>query len=246
MLETIFFVITLSLPFIHFDSIELEVRKMLRLCFFALLLLPSSVQAGVISNGFWSDNFDSVSGTEASYLFPSSEKANGQWLSSVTVPGWTIEGGNPSQIFGFSMAGGDRAIGINEDLGTNSISQLISGFTVGQQYVLSFEYWGDNHNLEGVGIPGTYSFLFQINGQTESRVGFTAGLNLGTSNTEAFLFTATASFSTLRFTETIPQFDEISPLFDNVSITAVPEPASFLMIGLGGVGVIARRLRKSN
>jgi Protein of unknown function (DUF642)/PEP-CTERM motif len=53
---------------------------------------------------------------------------------------------------------------------------------------------------------------------------------------ESFLVTATQATTTLEFTNTTPVADAAGPQIDAVSVSAVPEPSSLALIGLGMAG----------
>jgi hypothetical protein len=54
-------------------------------------------------------------------------------------------------------------------------------------------------------------------------------------------FTATNAGATLRFEENSTNSKGRDPFLDAVSVTAVPEPSSVALLGLGGLTLILRR-----
>jgi len=177
----------------------------------------------------FSEDFSGLTGTLA-FSGVSSERWVGNLLSGVTIPGWTLSG----TVNGFDHLG-DNSVWLNENV-TASIERTITGLVPGASYVLSFEYWGDN-------VPGAYSFDYMINGITTSVNASNVALNSGTFHVETFSFTPVATSTILRFTETTTT--TTSPVFDNISIHAVPEPStlalSFAGIGFMGFSFYSRR-----
>ena len=121
--------------------------------------VPSVADATVV----FSEDFSTLSGTPIS---PSpnptdSQRGTGTYLGSITLPGWNTVGA--TGVLGFDRGGngstGDRALLLNEDGTTSNGIWRTIGLVVGESYVLSFEYWGDNRVA-----PLTYSFTYEING----------------------------------------------------------------------------------
>ena len=146
-------------------------------------------------------------------------------------PGVSPDGGNAY------TADGGHDVGILE--------QSVSGLTVGQTYQLSFY----QASMEQSGYPGAFSGAWEVGfgnqiqfsqnltnpsqtytGWTQQTMDFTA-----TSMTQALLFAATA-------TNSYPPF----LLLDGVSLTAVPEPASIAVVGVGLLGLLALRRRRQS
>ncbi len=144
-------------------------------------------------------------------------------------PGVSPDGGNAY------TADGAHEVGIME--------QSISGLTVGQTYQLSFY----QASMEQAGYSGAFTGSWEVGfgnqlafsqsmanpsqgytGWTLQTMDFTA-----TSMTQALLFAATA-------TNSYPPF----LLMDGVSLTAVPEPASIAMVGVGVLALVMLRRRR--
>jgi hypothetical protein len=160
--------------------------------------------------------------------------------------------GYASRIAGwnYTTAGGGQGInssagpfydnGVNSD-GTNvalmqgngTLSQLISGFSVGAQYELSYSY-----NSRSTANPTLQVLIGGIEAQNSVVV------PVGGANpfyTNRFAFTATGSDMLLAFNE-IGTVGDRTALIDAVSIRLIPEPSAGLL-GLLGAGILFARCR---
>jgi hypothetical protein len=156
--------------------------------------------------------------------------------------GWTVANG-PGGSFPFpliAVASGeqrqtDGALWLQE-VGS-SASYTLTGLTIGTLYKVSFLQSGDNI----VGSNWTYDVL--IDGGTiyaGSGTTLAAGTNPGT--TISTSFTATGNSAVLKFADT-SLTDGGNVVIDNLSVAAVPEPATWglLVTGFALVGFAARR-----
>jgi len=144
-------------------------------------------------------------------------------------PGVSPDGGNAY------TADGAHEVGIME--------QSISGLSVGQSYQLSFyqasmEQTGYTGAFTGnweVGFGNQLAFSQNMSNPSQGYTGWTLQTMdfTATSVTQALLFAATA-------TNSYPPF----LLMDGVSLTAVPEPASIAVVGVGVLGLVMLRRRR--
>lgn len=148
------------------------------------------------------------------------------------IPGWTVMGpagdtvhlvsqpdilwpGNPTQYM--DLTGYSGGAGIQSDAFNTSI---------GQTYELTLDAY--NGSLTFPGAYNGVAFTLQATGALLSSY----SLDPGTGQHFTYDFTATATATTLTFMDA-SGFDSNAGWIDNVSVTAVPEPATILLVALG-------------
>ena len=214
-----------------------------------------------ISNSFFSSIAVLAAGVFAVPAFASPIVPNGDFETDAATftayPGYVGSPGNPSQVTDF--AGPSGGYGVNpsgtgsapfRDNGNDStnvlfiqsggttLTQTIPGFVVGDAYTLTFDY--NARNCCG-GTPGITVALGSgtFTDPLDTPVGGTNPYHQGSLN-----FVASGTSQTL----SINKFDAVAgdstALYDNFVITQnTPEPASLTLLGLGAVGLLARRRR---
>jgi len=203
--------------------------------FGAATVAAQAAPANLVSNG----GFDGTTGGYVYNASPASVAALGIWVPTQagTVSGWdgsfvsiASDNGpwnNPNYLPGFdATAQGGYIAGVQSD-GT-----LTQGLTLaGGEYKLT---WLTANR----GADQTYSVLF--NGTALETVTTTTSAGWTSQSVEFY----TSGGSTLSFVggTTFDQRDATS-FIDNVSVTAVPEPTSMLMMAVATLGLLAWRRR---
>lgn len=160
-----------------------------------------------------------------------------------SIAGWSVDSGSIDYIGGYWPAeDGARSI----DLAGNSvgsISQLITGLTSGQDYIVTF--WASKNpdggdslrtgtiSFGGVSMPFSYSDSSSLTNMMWAPYSFT--------------FTASGTSDLLSFAADGSAGCCYGPALDNVSVAPVPEPATWAMmlLGLGAIGFGMRRSKFS-
>jgi hypothetical protein len=156
-------------------------------------------------------------------------------------------GGVAGNTLGASPDGGNY-IGADGAFQVGAITQTITGLIAGQQYSVGFYYAGAQQS----GFTGDTSEQWIVNlGNNSATAQSTPILNDVSHgftgwNHEVFTFTADGSSDTLSFLAAgTPNGEPPFSLLDGVSMVAVPEPASMLLMGTGlaALGLVRRRRR---
>ena len=187
---------------------------------------PSFIGAPVLLFGSGSDSPSSDHWANTNYYSINSGVNGWAFGSSGTyLAAQTDAAGNPT---------GDGALLLNENGG---IATNIVGLVVGQQYSISLLLWGDNR-------PGSnYVFNIAIGSNSWSTPGVDGNAGSNPGILQSYFFTATNTSEILTLSQS--SGTQASPIVDNISIAAVPEPSTWAMmiLGFAGIGFLAYRRR---
>ena len=180
----------------------------------------------------WNPSFE-AGGT--SFGFPGYTATGGS--SSSNMAGWTLSG--PGNV-GYNYAGNNpfadngavpegQAVGFIQNDAT--LSQMVSGLTTGQQYLLELDYNARSATGQG-------RFIASLGGTTLVDDTFTPN---GTYRHLAAVWTATGTSALLSLSGASLTGDN-AVVFDNVTLRVIPEPAaSALLSALFAAGLLRRR-----
>jgi hypothetical protein len=158
---------------------------------------------------------------------------------------WGPNNGSANGLPSTSPDGGNY-VGADGAYDAGPISQTINGLTVGQEYQVGF-WWAGAQQYTFTG-PNTEQFAVSLGNDTQYTAvydnpshGFSGWMY------QTFDFTASATSETLSFlaigtpiSPSVPPFS----LLDGVSMNAVPEPGSFMLLAAGAIGLGVVRLRR--
>ena len=155
---------------------------------------------------------------------------------STSVTGWTVQ--NVDYIGSYWQASnGSRSIHLNGPV-PGSVSQAFNT-TSGTQYSVTFDLSGNPDGgpaiktLQVSAGANSSNYTFNIAGITHSNMGYLQ---------QTFNFTAMGASSTLTFLSTTSSY--WGPVIDNVNVvqnSAIPEPASLTLLGLGLLALVIWR-----
>ena len=161
---------------------------------------------------------------------------------STAITGWTVGANSIDYIGGYWTAqDGTRSLDLSGNQGPSSIAQTITDLVNGQAYRVS--YWVSK-NPDGGDATRTGTVTL---GNTTGTFSFSANNNRANMLWEQhfFDFVANGTSGTLSFGSDTSGGCCFGPALDNVSIAAIPEPATWAMMiaGIGLVGATMRRRR---
>ena len=201
----------------------------------ALSLAAAAAHADVV----FSDNFNDPTYGQGTVRYGNTERWGYGPSQTVTqgAGGWNFSG---VVIYVHDANSANGAILLNERGAVNSASHLLTGLLVGQTYNLSFLMSGDNAQGQNYGL---YAWI-------DADLVFAEGVTVGVPGSSMgllrdALFVAKSSTATLKFSEYTYAGSSASPVFDDVSVSSVPEPASFCLVGVGLLGLAAARRRQT-
>ena len=154
------------------------------------------------------------------------------------ITGWTIGSGSVDYIGSYwAASNGLRSI----DLAGNAAGLLSQTFdtVIGRTYRVNFDLWANDDG-------GTFPRLAFVNvGAGDLTFSSNGGGTKAAPNwvTQTFSFVASATSTTLSFrADSISANTFFGPALDNVSVSAIPEPATWALM-LGGFGLVGGAMR---
>jgi hypothetical protein len=169
-------------------------------------------------------------------------------LTYLDTPG-TADNGSYLAVYGpfptTSQDGGNFVMMDGDPGYSATISQVISGLTVGQVYLLTFDQAAGQQQ----GFTGPTTERWQVNFGTQSYLSDQYSLaqgGVGQWQQQSMYFTASAATQTLSFlAKGTPNGAPPIAFLDGVSMSAAPEPGTWgmMVLGFGAIGVATRRRR---
>ncbi len=152
------------------------------------------------------------------------------WDAGVFLKSGSDAWGNPA---GQSHTGIDLGTVVAGIQGASSLSTTDFSFVVGQEYLITWDSTGRSNN------GGVQPYTVTAGGVTDSQL-----ISVGPNGWQSFSFDFVAtSTSGLVFQGTVSA--DNTAFVDNVSISAVPEASSMLMMSVATLGLLAWRRRRS-
>lgn len=193
----------------------------------AAIALPAAANAASITNGSFEDGID-----PGVYTMVSAGQSN--------ITGWDVLSGTVDYIGSYWQASnGVRSVDLSgASIGT--LGQTVTGLTAGQVYEVTFDV---SRNPDGGSNPRTG--IFSANGKTFG-FSYTDASNTRADmkwETVSYRFVATGATALISFASDASGGCCYGPALDNVSIAAVPEPASWAMM-LGGFTLLGGAVRR--
>lgn len=163
-----------------------------------------------------------------------------------SLPGWTVlsSGVDLTDNSVWNAASGSRSVELS-GIGSGGVSQRVGGFVVGDKYRIRFSL-----SANPLAANGNYRTTVSATGGGAQAFTYTkTSMNSSTNmlyQTFEYIWTATRATSNFQFRS--QGSSALGPVLDNVSISLVPEPSSWMMLiaGFGMTGFAMRRRRMTS
>ncbi|TWT47108.1 hypothetical protein Pla22_52620 [Rubripirellula amarantea] len=208
---------------------------MIKECFLFVTLVAlafvSEIRADIITNGSFEE--PSITANTSTILTPAF---------------WTTEGTSPALHNGFPTNGfpgaqqGDQYLGMGVAGGgiPNGISQIISIPTAG-----TYQFTWFDTTLVGFGTSSPYDIrILDLSDNLIASDSFEAYTGTTVWNPRSFEVNLLSDDFTLEVIPTGPS-GRVATFFDNISVTAVPEPDSLIFLATGCLACFLRRNRRA-
>ncbi|HUF62386.1 MAG TPA: PEP-CTERM sorting domain-containing protein [Verrucomicrobiales bacterium] len=176
---------------------------------------------------------------------------DGGGVNPSNIPGWTGEGGrgiNPVVPNGPGDApfrdNGTNATSIAFLQGNSSISQQLTGFSVGVIHVISLDF--NSRNCCGafpIGEIAIDDIVLASSADLFPAPGVVPPVGDNPWYTADIPFLATSDTHVLTIRSIVPEGDA-TLLVDNISVAPIPEPVTLSLLLAGGLGLLALRRRR--
>ena len=189
------------------------------------LIISASANASIFFDGFESPSQVPFGG----YSYGGTDSAGANFINGTGIQA-------NGSAFGYANA--PEGIQTAHIQGTGIFTESITGLAIGQSYTLSF------YEASRAGYPVDPIMVFFDSASVPNLLTSTPGSTDFT--LVSTIFQATATSGLLSFSGTIPQTGgDFNAAVDAISISAVPEPATWAMMMLGFVGIGFMSYRRS-